>query len=81
MKNENKILSEIIGEALMLRTVVVAIIAALPLLFSAGEARAGRSAGPNGVECPVGTCNPMGGPKAKDVKYCRPANCKKDAPK
>jgi hypothetical protein len=80
LKNENKILSEIIGEALMLRTVVVAIIAALPLLFSAGEVRA-KSMGINGVECPVGTCNPMGGPKAKDVKYCRPANCKKDAPK
>jgi hypothetical protein len=56
---------EITGEALMLRTVVVAI----------------KSMDINGVECPVGTCNPMGGPKAKDVKYCRPANCKKDAPK
>jgi hypothetical protein len=64
----------------MLKTVVIAIIAALPLLFSAGEVRA-QHVGTNGVQCPVGTCNGMGGSKAKEVKYCKPSNCKKGAPK
>jgi hypothetical protein len=63
----------------MLKTVIIAIIAALPLLFSAGEVRAGvgRSSGVNGVACPVGTCGGSGGFKAKDVKYCKASNCKK----
>jgi hypothetical protein len=59
----------------MLKAVVIAIIAALPLLFSAGEVRALA----DGVQCPVGTCNPGGGHRASDVKYCKPSNCKKDS--
>ena len=64
-------------EALMLKPVVIAIIAALPLLFGAGEV----SAITNGVQCPVGTCNYAGGHFASDVKYCKPSYCKKDSPK
>jgi hypothetical protein len=64
----------------MLKTVVIAIIAALPLLLSAGEVKA-KSAGVNGVACPVGTCGGSGGFKAKDVKYCKASNCPKGMPK
>jgi hypothetical protein len=60
----------------MLKTVVIAIIAALPLLFSAGEVRA-QHGHVNGVQCPVGSCGGKGGPNAKDVKYCKPSNCGK----
>jgi hypothetical protein len=62
----------------MLKTIIIAIVAALPLLFGAGEVRA-QFAGVNGVQCPVGTCNPGGGHRAKEVKYCQPKNCKKDS--
>jgi hypothetical protein len=62
----------------MFKTAIIAIIAGLPLLFSAGEVKA-QFSGVNGVQCPVGTCNPGGGHRAKDVKYCQPKYCKKDS--
>lgn len=31
------------------------------------------------ITCPIGTCNPAGGPKAKDASYCSAANCRKKA--
>jgi hypothetical protein len=55
------------------------IVAAFPFLFGAGEAKA--RAPLNVVQCPVGTCNPKGGPMAKDVGFCKPFNCKKGAAK
>jgi hypothetical protein len=61
----------------MLKTVIVAITAASPLLFSTGEVKAQASV--NAVQCPVGTCNPNGGHRAKEVKYCQPKYCKKDS--
>jgi hypothetical protein len=27
--------------------------------------------------CPAGTCNQMGGPNARDVKFCSAENCKR----
>ena len=59
----------------MLKTIAIAIIAALPLLFGAGEVKALA----NGVQCPVGSCNPGGGHRASDIKYCKPSYCKKDS--
>jgi hypothetical protein len=60
----------------MLKTIIVAAIAGLPLLFVAAEVRA-KSMGVNGIECPVGTCGGDGGPKSRDAKFCKPSNCKK----
>jgi hypothetical protein len=64
----------------MLKTAVVAIIAAIPFLFSAGEVRA-QHKGYNGVDCPVGTCGGTGGPRAREAKFCKASNCPKGAPK
>lgn len=61
----------------MLRVFAIAIIAA-PFLFTAAEVRAGNRSGmvkPGAVTCPAGTCNPKGGPRAKDVRFCTPSNC------
>jgi hypothetical protein len=30
---------------------------------------------PDAVTCPAGTCNPRGGPRAKNARMCRPENC------
>lgn len=64
----------------MLKMIIVAMIATLPLLLSAAEVRA-QHKGVNGVECPVGTCGGRGGTRAKEVKYCKASNCPKGAPK
>ncbi len=50
-------------------------------LFAAHDANAqGKSLGLNPlITCPVGTCNRVGGPKAKDASYCSAANCRKKA--
>jgi hypothetical protein len=63
----------------MLKTVAVAIIAALPLLFNTGEVRA-QGRGLHGVQCPVGTCSPRGGPRAREVGFCKPSHCKRARP-
>jgi hypothetical protein len=65
----------------MLKTIVVVIVAAIPFMFSAGEARAQHKGAGGGVQCPVGSCGGNGGPGARDVKYCKPSNCKPGAPK
>jgi hypothetical protein len=58
----------------MLKIVIVATIAALPILFGAGQVNAGIKSG-SMVSCPVGTCGGGGGPHAKDVKFCKASNC------
>jgi hypothetical protein len=60
----------------MFKILVVAIFAALPLLFSAGQVNAGIKSGTM-VSCPVRTCGGGGGPNAKDAKYCKASNCGK----
>jgi hypothetical protein len=30
---------------------------------------------PDAATCPAGTCNPRGGPRAKNARFCRPENC------
>jgi hypothetical protein len=63
----------------MLKTVVIVIVAAIPLVFGAAEVKAQYGNASGGVQCPVGTCNPAGGHRASDMKYCKPSNCKKDS--
>lgn len=58
----------------------------LPLLVYSGEATArgaghGLGAGAAPVDCPANTCNPRGGPVARDIKYCKASNCRKGGPK
>jgi hypothetical protein len=58
----------------MLKTVFIAIIAAFPLLFNAGDVRA-KAMMVDRIQCPVGTCGGGGGGHARDVKYCKASNC------
>jgi hypothetical protein len=61
----------------MLKPIVVVLIAALPLVFEAGQVQARMGANYNKIVCNVGTCGGNGGPKAKDVKFCKASNCGK----
>jgi hypothetical protein len=36
-----------------------------------------RGRGSDTVVCPVGTCSPQGGQRARKVEACKPANCAK----
>jgi hypothetical protein len=67
----------------MLKIVAIAAVGILPFLFNAGEANAQGKMGSmgKGVRCPVNTCSKMGTERAKDVRYCSPANCPKNGPK
>lgn len=46
---------------------------ALILLLVSGVGEAAFAQGGN--SCPPGTCNPKGGPVAKDLKFCSASNC------
>jgi hypothetical protein len=63
----------------MLKTIIVAVIAGLPLLFSAGEVRANNRL--TGVTCPAGTCGANGANNAKDIKFCKASKCPKGVAK
>jgi hypothetical protein len=68
----------------MLKMVVIAIVAAIPLLLNAGEVRASphdKMSANVFVPCPAGTCGIKGFPRAKNVKACKASNCPKDGPK
>jgi hypothetical protein len=66
----------------MLKWVTVIFVAAIQIFLGGGEARAQGRQGASGttVQCNVGTCNPRGGSRATDVKFCRAQNCKKNGP-
>lgn len=63
----------------MLKIVIVALVAALPVLFNAGQVKAQSRimGGGNSGSCPAGTCSSSGGSFAKNVKNCTAANCAK----
>jgi hypothetical protein len=63
----------------MLKILVVATVAAIPLMLSTGELRAsGMSASRlTGVTCPAGTCGANGASNAKDLKFCKASKCPK----
>jgi hypothetical protein len=67
----------------MLKIVAIAAIGILPFLFNAGEANAQGKMGArnDSVRCPVNTCSKKGTERAKDVRNCSPANCRKNGPK
>ena len=72
-----------IGGSKMLKIVAIAVIGILPFLFNASEANAqGKQFSTNNsIRCPVNTCGKSGKERAKDIKYCSAANCKKNGPK
>ena len=67
----------------MLKLITVAAIAIVPFLLDAGEANAQGKAGLRGdtVRCPSNTCGKRGVERAKDVRNCSAANCRKNGPK
>jgi hypothetical protein len=67
----------------MLKILVVATVAAIPLLLSMMEARAAgmSSSSLAGVTCPAGTCGNNGAPNAKDIKFCKASKCSKGTAK
>jgi hypothetical protein len=67
----------------MLKIVAIAAIVILPFLFNADQAYAQGKMGAMGntVRCPVNTCSKMGTERAKDIRNCSAANCRKNGPK
>lgn len=68
----------------MRKIVAIAAIGILPFLFNGGaNAQGGGARGASGksVRCPVNTCSKIGTERAKDVRYCSAANCRKNGPK
>ena len=57
----------------MSRTTTLATVLILILVSGVGEAAFAQ--GGNLISCPPGTCNPKGGPVAKDLKFCSASNC------
>jgi len=68
-----------------MRTILFLILAVVILAIARPPAEARRSkdntasAGSASImaACPAGTCNRRGGTRARDVKYCSAANCRK----
>jgi hypothetical protein len=81
------LLAEINREGQMSKILTLMALAALLLVLNFGDAalaqmgRQQQMQGGSAGNCPVGTCNKMGGTFAKDVKYCSAANCKKPSGK
>jgi hypothetical protein len=65
----------------MLKIIIIATVAALPILLNAGEANAqGRNVSGDSVRCPLNTCSKSGTQRAKDIKNCAASNCPKTGP-
>jgi hypothetical protein len=80
LKNEEILSSgKSLRRLLMWKILVVATVAAIPLMLSTGEVRAsGMSASRlTGVTCPAGTCGNHGASNAKELKFCKASKCAK----
>lgn len=67
-----------------MRTILVMIVAAAALAIpdTAANARGSRDTrtSPDAaslVACPASTCNPRGGPRARNINVCKASNCRK----
>ncbi len=67
----------------MLKILVVAAVAAIPLMLATGDVRASgmSSSRLTGVTCPVGTCGNNGASNAKELKFCKASKCPKSMAK
>ena len=60
----------------MLRKVILT---AAALFLIQSQVALAQDTGPRqgyGGQCPAGSCAQNGGPRARDVRYCSPKNCK-----
>ena len=67
----------------MWRLIAIGSVIALPFFASLQDAKAQRrySTSMTAGTCPIGPCAMNGGPKARNVKNCSPANCRKNGTK